>query len=138
MYDQGGSCIYVMKDIGTKELNCFKSNNLEKEFFMCVIELLNYGYIILCIYIYMSPDSKFWTSFKIQQINNSDRTKKRKKFLMCGDWNLKFVLDNIKIQEIINLLESDDLINIVRSPKRITPSSESSIDVIVTNRIIQS
>ena len=53
---------------------------------------------------------------------------------MCGDWNLKFMLDNIRIQEIKNLLESYNLINIVRSPTRITPSSESLIDVIVTNK----
>jgi len=53
---------------------------------------------------------------------------------MCGDWNLNFMLDNIRIQEVKNLLDSHYLINIVRSPKRITPSSESLIDVFVINK----
>ena len=33
---------------------------------------------------------------------------------MCGDWNLNFMLDNIRIQEIKNPLESHNSINIVR------------------------
>jgi hypothetical protein len=45
------------------------------------------------------------------------------------------MLDNIiRIQEVKNLLDSRDLINIVRSLTRITPSSESLIDVIVINK----
>jgi hypothetical protein len=42
--------------------------------------------------------------------------------------------DNVRIQELENLLESYDLVNTVRSPTRITLSTESLIDVIVTNR----
>ena len=42
--------------------------------------------------------------------------------------------DNIKIHELENLLDSYDLINTVSSPTRITSSSESLIDVIVTNK----
>jgi len=53
---------------------------------------------------------------------------------MCGDWNLNFMLDNIRIQETKNLLESHNLINMVRSTTRITPTPESLIDVIVTNK----
>jgi len=54
---------------------------------------------------------------------------------MCGDWNLNFMLDNIKIQEVKNLLESHNLTNIVRSPTRITPTSESLIDVVTIKKI---
>jgi len=42
--------------------------------------------------------------------------------------------DNIRIQEIKNILDSHDLINIASSPTRFTPSPESSIDVIVINK----
>ena len=38
---------------------------------------------------------------------------------MFVDWNLNFILDNIRIQKIKNILQSDNLINIVRSPTRI-------------------
>jgi hypothetical protein len=45
-----------------------------------------------------------------------------------------FLIDNIRLHELENLLESYDLINTVSSPTRITASTESLIDVIVTNR----
>ena len=44
------------------------------------------------------------------------------------------MIDNIWLQELKNLLESYDLINTVRCPTRITSSTESLIDVIITNR----
>jgi hypothetical protein len=53
---------------------------------------------------------------------------------MCGDWNLNIMLDNIRIQEVKNLLEIHDLVNIIRSPTRITSNSESLIDIILTNK----
>ena len=61
---------------------------------------------------------------------------RNKKLLLCGDWNLNFMLDNIRLQELQNLLESYDMINTVRSAKRITPSTESLTDVIITNKDI--
>jgi hypothetical protein len=44
------------------------------------------------------------------------------------------MLDNIRLQELQNLLESYDMINMARSPTRITSSTESLIDVIITNK----
>jgi len=58
---------------------------------------------------------------------------RNKKLLLYGDWNLNFMLDNIRLQELQNLLESYDMINIVRSPTRIISSTESLIDII-TNK----
>ena len=92
---------------------------MEKEFEMFVTELAEYGYIIVCIH--RSPDSKFWTFFKTLELTIQKAQSKRNKLLTCGDWNLNFMLDNIKIQEVKNLLESYDLINIVGSLTRITP-----------------
>jgi len=43
-------------------------------------------------------------------------------------------LNNIRIQEIKNLLDGGNLINIVRSPTRITSSSEFLMYVVVTNK----
>jgi hypothetical protein len=44
------------------------------------------------------------------------------------------MLDNITLQEVQNLLECYDLINTVRSPTKITSSTESLIDVIIINK----
>ena len=59
-YNHGGSCIYVKNGIRTKELNYLKGIS-DKEFEMSVTELVDYGFIIVCIY--RSPDSNFWTFF---------------------------------------------------------------------------
>jgi len=61
-YNHGGSCIYVKNGIRTKELNCLKGIREEKEFEMSVTELVDCGFIIVCIY--RSPDSKFWPFLK--------------------------------------------------------------------------
>jgi hypothetical protein len=42
--------------------------------------------------------------------------------------------DNVRLQEVRNLLEYYDLINTVRSPTRITSCTKSMIDVIITNK----
>jgi len=67
--------VCVKKGIMTKELNCFKGISAEKEFEMSVIELVDYGYII--VYIYRSPDNKLWTFFLNTTISNSDSTSKK-------------------------------------------------------------
>ena len=53
---------------------------------------------------------------------------------MCGDWNLNFMVENKRTQEVKNLLESYNLTNIVRLPTRITPTSKSLIDVVIINK----
>jgi len=91
-------------------------------------ELVDYVYIIVCIY--SSPDSNFLIFKKknleliIQKIQP-----RNKKSLLCGDWNLNFMVNNKRLQELQNLLESYNMTNTVKSPTRITPSTESVIDV---------
>ena len=46
------------------------------------------------------------------------------------------MVDNKRLQELQNLLESYDMMNTVRSPTRITPFTESLMDVIITNKDI--
>jgi len=50
--------------------------------------------------------------------------------------NLNIMVNNKKLQELQNLLESYNMMNTVRSPTRITPSTESLIDVIITYKDI--
>ena len=103
-YIHGGSCIYVKKkSICTKDLNCFLGISVEKEFEMSVTELVDYGYIIVCIY--RSPDSNLWIFLKYRELIMWKIQYRNKKLLLYGDWNLNFMLDNIRLQELQNLLE---------------------------------
>jgi len=131
-HKHGGSCIYVKKSILTRDVHYLGGISVEKDFEMSVVEVVTYGYIIVCIY--RSPDGNYIQFLKNLELVIQKIQSKRKKLLLCGDWNLNFLVDNIRIQELENLLESYDLINTVRSPTRITSSTKSLIDVIVTNR----
>jgi hypothetical protein len=122
----------VKKSIFTKDLNCFLDISVEKDFEMSMTELVDYGYIIVCIY--RSPDSNLRIFLRNLELIIQKIKSRNKKLLLCGDWNLDFMLDNRRLQELQNLSESYDMINSVKSPTRITPSTQSLIDVIMTNK----
>jgi len=50
------------KTICTKDLNCSQDISVQKDFEVSMTELVDYGYIIVCIY--RSPDSNFLIFFK--------------------------------------------------------------------------
>jgi len=131
-HKHGGSCIYAKKNIHTKDVNYLQGMSVEKDFEMSVSEVVTHGYIVVCIY--RSPDGNFRVFLNNLELIIQKIQSKRKKILLCGDWNLNFLIDNTRLHELENLLLSYDLINTVNSPTRITSSSESLIDVIVTNR----
>ena len=97
-------------------------------------ELVDYGYIIACIY--RSPDGNFWIFLKNLELIILKIQSRNKKPLLCGDWNLNFMVNNKRLQELQNLLESYDMMTTARSLTRITPSTESLTDVIITNKDI--
>ena len=101
---------------------------MEKNFEISMTEVVDYGHIIVCIY--RSPDSNLRIFLKYLESVLQKIQLRSNKLLLCGEWNLNLLLDNIRLQELQNLLESYT----VRDPTRITPYSESLIDVIVTNK----
>jgi hypothetical protein len=131
-HNHGGSCIYVVKNVCTKNLNCFQDISAEKDFEVSATELVDYNYIIVCIY--RSHDDNFLIFLKNHEFILHTIQSRNKKPFLCGDWNLNFLVDNKKLQELQILLESYNMMNIVRSPTRITPSTVSLIDVIITNK----
>ena len=90
------------KFISTKELNFFQDISVQKEFEMSMTELVDYGYITVCIY--RSPDRNFLIFLKILELIMQKIQSRNKKLLLCCDWNLIFMLDNRRLQELQNLL----------------------------------
>jgi len=121
MWGEGGS---------TKDLNCSQDINVEKDFEVSMTELVDYVYVIVCIY--SSPDSNFVIFSKNLELIKQKIQSRNKKPVLCGNWNLNFIVNNKKLQELQNLLDSCNMMNTARSPTRITPSTESLIDVIIT------
>jgi hypothetical protein len=119
-----------VKNICTKNLNFFQDISADKDFEVSATELVDYSYIIVCIY--RSPDGNFCIFLKNLEFILHTIQSRNKKPLLCGDWN--FLVNNKKLQELQILLGSYNMMNIVRSPIRINPSTVSLIDVIITNK----
>ena len=88
--------------------------------------------ILLCVFIehLMANFGHFLKTLNLYCILYSLETKP----LLCGDWNSNFLVDNKRLQELQILLESYNMMNILRSLTRITPTTVSLIDVIVKNK----
>ena len=75
-HNHGGSSIFVRKNICTRELNCCQDISVEKDCEVSMTELVDCGYIVVCIY--RSPDGKFWIFLKnleliIQKIQSRNK-----------------------------------------------------------------
>jgi hypothetical protein len=55
--------------------------------------------------------------------------------VLCGDWNINLLTDTPNQSALINLLLSNNLVNTLVYPTRVTLSSSSLIDVMITNKI---
>jgi hypothetical protein len=97
-HNYGGSCIYVKNNISTKEVNFLQGISVEKDFEMSVSEVVTYDYIIVCIY--RSPDGNFRVFLKNLELVIEKIQAKSRKLLLCGDWNLNFLKDDTRIQEL--------------------------------------
>jgi hypothetical protein len=75
-HNHGGSCIYVKKGIGTKDVNYLQGLSVE-DLEMSVPEVIPYGYIIVCIY--RSPDGNFRVFLKNLEFVTEKIQYKRKK-----------------------------------------------------------
>jgi hypothetical protein len=58
---------------------------------------------------------------------------KVRQIILCGDWNINFLQENVKLNELKNLLNDYNLVNAVDHPTRITNNTKSMIDVIIIN-----
>jgi hypothetical protein len=58
---------------------------------------------------------------------------KGKQLILCGDLNVNSLQQSGKLQDLQNLLLMSNLVNIVKSPTRVTSHTETLIDVIIVN-----
>jgi hypothetical protein len=58
---------------------------------------------------------------------------KHKTLILCGDWNINFLQTNSHTRELNNLLLQYNLKHIVNVPTRITKTTATLLDVVITN-----
>lgn len=132
----GGSCIFVktsdlLKLLYRRDLNVY---GLEQSFELSVIEakLKNLDRNVIVVCLYRSPSSNCNTFFK--GFNNilSKIVNENKYIVLCGDWNIDFLKDTREKRVLESLFKTFNLTNAIDGPTRITKSTSTSLDYIVT------
>jgi exonuclease III len=98
---------------------------------LSITELVDYKIIVICIY--RSPNGKFEVFLSRLEIVIQKLQNKKKRLILSGDWNINFLHDSPQVTEINNLLTRFNLTITVKVPMRITKTSSSLLDVIITN-----
>jgi hypothetical protein len=85
--------------------------------------------------IYRSPDSDFYEFLHRLESLILKVSSKQKRLILCGDLNVNYIQYNGKLVDLQNLLFMNNLINVVKSPTRISNHSASLIDVLIVNNV---
>jgi hypothetical protein len=92
---------------------------------MSIVELLEYNIVL---------DGDLTLFLKNLEIVIQKLQLKRKTVILCGDWNINFMEDSAKLQELKNLLLLYNLVNTSSSPTRITKKPFTLIYATVINK----
>jgi exonuclease III len=105
----GGSCIFVRNNIETKEVEYLKRLRKEKTFEISAVKLSDIDTILTCIC--RSPDSDFYEFLHKLESLILKVSSKRKRLILCGDLNVKFIQHSGKLVDLQNLLFMNNLVN---------------------------
>jgi exonuclease III len=126
----GGSGIFVREILSARQVHYLNGITQEKTSELVAVELLDIKVVIVCIYRSLESDiDEFLGKLEIM-IRRTQEHKKR--LIICGDWNVNFCHNNSKLIKVLNIMERHNLINRILTPTRLTKTSSSLLDVIIT------
>jgi hypothetical protein len=83
----------------TKQIHYLSEIGQEKDFELSAVELLDIKTIIVCIYI--SPESDLDEFLaKLEIVIRRIQENKKKRLILCGDWNMNFLHSNSKLHKV--------------------------------------
>jgi hypothetical protein len=129
----GGSCTFVSNEINVRGVTFLKNLRRDKELEISATELVDFKIIVICIY--RSPDSDVKIFLGILDDIISKIIKKGRFLVICGDLNINLLQENSHQKAVLSLLLSNNLLNTVACPTRVTTNSSSLIDVMIRNKI---
>jgi exonuclease III len=123
----GGVCIYVHNSLDFEVINV-RELCIDKAMEACAVKC-NFLSNTLCILaIYRSPSSNF--SLFITQIETVLKKiyKPNLQMIVCGDFNINYLADNNKKQQLNYMLQSFNLHSVVHFPTRSSTTTQTLID----------
>lgn len=130
----GGSCIYVKNTLEATEVPKINMYSVDKHFECAAIEMSEKGNRLVVISIYRAPDgntdiflSKLDAVIRLVLRNSNTR------LIICGDFNIDYISDSNHQKQLDSLLQTYNLRVTTNEPTRITKTSATAIDYIITN-----
>ncbi len=131
----GGSCIYVRNYIDSTFLSEFNLYAVEKVFETTVIHLTTFKIILLCIYRPTKRALDYFTFLENQEIIlNKISNLSLNSIVVCGDFNIHFLSEFHKKEQLLNLLHSFNLDITVNVPTQNTLKLQKALDQIIINK----
>lgn len=131
---RGGVIILVKNDLRFRKLNDLNSISQAFIFECCGIELIDHGIIIVGLYTHKTPTSPKSMFFKkLLDLLYIITRNKRKKVILCGDININILIKSLISVELCRLLELYNIKTHINQPTRITKTSKTCLDQIMSN-----
>jgi hypothetical protein len=126
-YTGGGVCMLIKLDLESDAID-LTQYCIEKVIEACAaqIKVGFHSTILLCIY--RSPSGNFGEFLEQLDLILEYLYKPKIEFIICGDFNVTFLIDASPVQQLILLMQSYKLFHIVDFPTRTTKDSSTAID----------
>jgi exonuclease III len=127
---KGGSCIFVHKSIKFSKRNISKYC-LDQDFEACVVKIRTIKLNVYIFSIYRAPSGNF-NNF-LQKLDNILKlyVSSNSEFIICGDFNINYLADMYRKNQLNSLLMSYNLFDTVGFPTRTKNSTISATDNIL-------
>lgn len=133
---RGGTCIFVKSNIEYYELDWFDEIAVAKCFECCGIKIPSLNLILIVVY--RPPIRETINSFleSLENLLNKLTTKTRRSmnFLVTGDFNIDALDDTTALRSFKFVLRKYKACLLINDPTRITGSSRTCIDNVISNR----
>lgn len=125
---RGGTCILIKNELDCSPLHITTQLACPYSFECCGVEIANHNLVIICVY--RTPNSNVGMFFeKLTMLLDKVTKTDKKQVIICGDWNIDILTDNLKSKELKTTLYNHNIYPHINVPTRKT----SSIDQIASN-----
>lgn len=132
--NRGGVAIIVRNDTEYKEIKEIEQISETYIFECCGVNLIKYGLVVICIYTNKAPSSSKARFFhKLNQLLETACLHKRKKYILCGDFNIDTLKKSGISEKLLSDLEIYNLRTVITKPTRITDTTSTCIDHIISD-----
>lgn len=128
----GGVCILLQEHIDCINRSDITDKSIEYVLELCATELPKENLLIIAMYWNRREEEVFYQQLKLI-LNYLNNKCSKLNIIIGGDFNINILLDNLKSNQFINLMQEYKFVQHVKSATRITSNTTTCLDLIFTN-----